>query len=150
MVAAMMMLAAYNLVNAIWVAGLGSDALAAVGFVMPIYMVIVGLSNGLGAGVSSSISRKIGADDKAGADNATMHALLITVIISSILTGALIYLLEPLLAAMGAGAATGLAVEYGRIVFAGSILIVFTNVASASLRGEGDAKRTMYAMSAGS
>jgi len=32
MVAAMMMMAAYNLVNAILVAGLGSDALAAVGF----------------------------------------------------------------------------------------------------------------------
>ncbi|NMC11023.1 MAG: MATE family efflux transporter [Methanothrix sp.] len=150
MVAAMMMLAAYNLVNAIWVAGLGSDALAAIGFVMPIYMVIVGLSNGLGAGVSSSISRKIGAHDKAGADNTAMHALLITIVISSILTVTLIYFLEPLLAAMGAGASTGLAVEYGRTVFAGSIFIVFTNVAYAVLRGEGDTKRTMYAMSAGS
>lgn len=66
MIVAMLILAAYNLVNAVWVAGLGSDALAAVGFVTPIFMVVVGLSNGLGAGVSSSISRRIGAQDKEG------------------------------------------------------------------------------------
>ena len=35
MIVAMLILAAYNLVNAVWVAGLGSDALAAVGFVTP-------------------------------------------------------------------------------------------------------------------
>lgn len=66
MIVAMLILAAYNLVNAVWVAGLGSDALAAVGFVTPIFMVVVGLSNGLGAGVSSSISRRIGHRTKEG------------------------------------------------------------------------------------
>ena len=81
MIVAMMILAAYNLVNAVWVSGLGSDALAAVGFVSPIFMVVVGLSNGLGAGVSSSISRRIGARDKSGADNTTMHAMLLTIIV---------------------------------------------------------------------
>ena len=129
MVVAMMILAAYNLVSAIWVAGLGSDALAAVGFVSPIFMVVVGLSNGLGAGVSSSISRRIGAQDKRGADNTAMHAMLLTVIVSVILTLVLLYSLEPMLAAMGAGESIDLAVEYGNIVFAGSILVVFTNTA---------------------
>jgi len=150
MIVAMLILAAYNLVNAVWVSGLGSDALAAVGFVSPIFMVVVGLSNGLGAGVSSSISRRIGARDKSGADNATMHALLLTIIVSVILTISLFYFLEPMLLVIGAGTALDLALEYGNIVFAGSILIVFTNTAYAILRGEGDTKRTMYAMSAGS
>jgi Na+-driven multidrug efflux pump len=150
MIIAMIILAAYNLVNAVWVSGLGSDALAAVGFVSPIFMVVVGLSNGLGAGVSSSISRRIGAQDKDGADNTTMHAMLLMIIVSVILTFVLLYFLEPLLVAIGTGAALDLAVEYGRIVFAGSILVVFANIAYAILRGEGDKKRTMYAMSAGS
>ncbi len=150
MIIAMLILAAYNLVNAVWVSGLGSDALAAVGFVSPIFMVVVGLSNGLGAGVSSSISRRIGAADKSGADNTTMHAMLLMIIVSVILTVALLYFLEPMLLVIGAGTALDLAVEYGNIVFAGSILIVFTNTAYAILRGEGDAKRTMYAMGAGS
>jgi putative MATE family efflux protein len=150
MIVAMMILAAYNLVNAVWVSGLGSDALAAVGFVSPIFMVVVGLSNGLGAGVSSSISRRIGAADKSGADNTTMHAMILTIIVSVILTFVLLYFLEPLLIVMGTGVVLDLAVEYGNIVFAGSILIVFTNTAYAILRGEGDTKRTMYAMGAGS
>ncbi|MBK7386653.1 MAG: MATE family efflux transporter [Methanothrix sp.] len=150
MIMAMLILAAYNLVNAIWVAGLGSDALAAVGFTSPIFMVVVGLSNGLGAGVSSSISRRIGAQDKRGADNTTMHALLLVLAVSMILTAGLFIALEPLLIAMGAGAALGLAVDYGSIIFTGSIFIVFNNIAYAILRGEGDTRRTMYAMGAGS
>ena len=150
MIVAMVILAAYNLVSAVWVAGLGSNALAAVGFVSPIFMVVVGLSNGLGAGVSSSISRRIGAQDKHGADNTAMHAMLLTVIVSVILTSFLLYFLEPMLAAMGAGESIDLAVEYGYIIFAGSILVVFTNIAYAILRGEGDTRRTMYAMGAGS
>ena len=109
MIVAMLILAAYNLVNAVWVAGLGSDALAAVGFVTPIFMVVVGLSNGLGAGVSSSISRRIGAQDKRGADNTTMHALLLVLLVSMILTAVLLLTLEPLLSAMGAGSSLGLA-----------------------------------------
>jgi Na+-driven multidrug efflux pump len=35
MIVAMFLMSTYNIVNAIWVAGLGSDALAAVGFVTP-------------------------------------------------------------------------------------------------------------------
>jgi putative MATE family efflux protein len=149
MIVAMLMLAAYNLVDAAWVAGLGSDALAAVGFTMPIFMVLIGISNGLGAGVSSSIARRIGAKDKAGADNTTAHALLFVVIVSVALTFPLYFFAEPLVAALGAGATTGLAVAYGKVIFAGSIFVVFTNIAYAILRGEGDTRRTMYAMGAG-
>lgn len=150
MIVAMIISATYNVVNAAWVSGLGSDALAAVGFVTPIYMIVMGLSIGLGAGASSAISRRIGARDKSGADNTTMHAMLLMVIVSVISTIALFRFSEPLLLAMGAGDALDLAVEYGRIVFLGSVLVVFINMAFAILRGEGDAKRTMYAMAGGS
>lgn len=150
MILAMLILAAYNLVNAVWVSGLGSQALAAVGFVTPLFMAVVGLSNGLGAGISSSISRRIGAQDRRGADNAAMHALLITVASSSIITVLLLLFSERLLSLMGAGESLSLAVEYGSIIFSGSILMVFNNTGYAILRGEGDTRRTMYAMCAGS
>ena len=42
MIIAMFLMSTYNIVNAIWVAGLGSDALAAVGFVTPIFMILIG------------------------------------------------------------------------------------------------------------
>ncbi len=150
MIVALMIQAAYNLVNAVWVAGLGPTALAAVGFVAPVFMVVIGISNGLGAGVSSAISRRIGAGDKAGADSTATQAIILVIVVSAILTVCLLGLAGPILAAMGAGSSLELALEYGNIVFAGSILAVFSAMAFAILRGEGDTKRTMYAMAAGS
>jgi Na+-driven multidrug efflux pump len=50
----------------------------------------------------------------------------------------------------GAGKTAGLATEYGRIVFLGMVLILFTNIAYAILRAEGDARRAMYVMGASS
>jgi hypothetical protein len=50
MIIAMFLMSTYNIVNAIWVAGLGSDALAAVGFITPLFMILIGIGSGLGAG----------------------------------------------------------------------------------------------------
>ena len=146
MIISMLLMTFYNLVNAIWVAGLGGDALAAVGFVTPLYLVLVGLSNGLGAGAASAIARYIGADNKKYANNAALHSLFITIIISIILTVLLIVFLRPILMLLGAGNTIDLAVQFGQVTFAGTILMLFTGVGYGILRAEGDAKRTMYAM----
>jgi len=146
MIVAMFLMSTYNIVNAIWVAGLGADALAAVGFITPLFMVLIGMGSGLGAGVASVISRRIGAKDKAGADNAAVHALLITLVVSAILTIPLILLTGPIVNLFGAGETAGLATEYGQVIFLGMVLIIFTNIAYAILRAEGDAKRAMYVM----
>lgn len=150
MIAAMLLMSTYNIVNAIWVAGLGPDALAAVGFVTPLFMVLMGLSNGLGAGVASVISRRIGAKDKTGTDNAAIHALLLVLIVSAIFTIPLMLLTGPIVTLFGAGRTAGLATEYGQVVFMGMVLLLFTNIAYAILRSEGDAKRAMYVMGASS
>lgn len=150
MIVAMLLMSTYNLVNAIWVAGLGSDALAAVGFVTPLFMILMGIGSGLGAGAASVISRRIGARDKAGADNAAIHAIIITLIISAVLTLPLMLLTGPIVTLFGAGETTGLATEYGQVVFLGMGLLFFTNIGYAILRAEGDTKRAMYAMGASS
>ncbi len=150
MIVAMLLMSTYNLVNAVWVAGLGSDALAAVGFITPLFMVLIGLGNGLGAGVTSVIARRIGAGDRDGANGAAVQAILMILGISVIITVLLIALARPLMILFGAGKTVDLAIEYGNVVFAGTILILFTNIAYAILRAEGDTKRTMYVMGASS
>ena len=150
MIVVMLLMSTYNLVNAIWVAGLGPDALAAVGFVSPLFMVLIGLGNGLGAGAASVISRRIGAGDHAGANNAAVHAILITLGISAIATIPLVLFAGPVLFAFGAGETLGLAVEYGQIIFCGTVLILVTSVMAAILRAEGDTRRTMYVLGASS
>ena len=150
LIVAMLLMSSYNVVNAIWVAGLGSDALAAVGFISPVYMVIMGLGLGIGAGATSAIARRIGADDRTGASNNAVHALLIAIILSAIITVPLVLYAEPIALLFGAGTTAGLAASYGQIIFGGSFFIIFANVAYGVLRAEGDTKRTMYAMVAAS
>jgi Na+-driven multidrug efflux pump len=48
MMAAMFVQSLYNIVDAIWVAGLGSEALAAVGLFFPFMMGMMALATGLG------------------------------------------------------------------------------------------------------
>jgi putative MATE family efflux protein len=150
MIIAMLLMSSYNLVNAIWVAGLGSDALAAVGFISPIYMVLVGLGTGIGAGATSAIARRIGAGDRNGASNDAVHALLMSLILSVIITVPLVVFAEPIAILFGAGETAGLAAAYGQVLFTGSFFILFVNIAYGIIRAEGDAKRTMYAMVAAS
>ncbi|WP_094227132.1 MATE family efflux transporter [Methanolobus psychrotolerans] len=140
----------YNLVDTFWVSGLGADALAAVGFVFPFFFVIIALSNGLGVGAGSAISRRLGSKDKKGADNVAVHTMILMLLLSAVFTITLFVFAEPIFVLIGAGETTAMATSYGRIIFGGSVLLFFTNVANSILRSEGDTKRAMNAMIFGS
>ena len=136
----------YSVIDAIWVAGLGADALAGVGFVSPIFIALMGIGNGLGAGSASALSKYIGEGNKEQADNGAIHTIFITVIVSIITTILLLIFLNDILLAMGAGITIDYAMDYGIILVIGSILVILSNALYGVLRGEGDANRTMYAM----
>ena len=146
MIISMLLMMVYNLADSIWVAGLGPNSLAALGFITPLFMMVIGLGNGLGAGANSLISRCIGAKNKKGSDNAAIHSIILTITLSVVLTTFILISLKYILHAMGAGESLTLAVQYGQIVFGGLIFLIFTSVASGILRAEGDVKRPMYAM----
>ena len=136
----------YNLIDAAWVSGLGADALAGVGFFTPIFMILIGFGNGLGAGAAFAISKYIGEENKVKADNASIHSILIDVIVSIIITVILLIFMVPILDAMGVGQTIGYATDYGNIIVIGSIFIILSNALYGIYRGEGDSKRPMYAM----
>lgn len=136
----------YNLIDAAWVSGLGADALAGVGFFTPVFMILVGFGNGLGAGSAFAISKYIGEENKKKADNASVHSILIDIAVSLIITAVLLLSIELMLNAMGAGQTISYATDYGNIIIAGSILVILSNALYGIFRGEGDSKRPMYAM----
>ena len=76
----------YSLVDMFFIGKLGGDAIAAVAFNMPIFFFVMGLSFGLGSGVTASIARFIGSNDKVNADNSAEHSIVIALLISGILT----------------------------------------------------------------
>ena len=143
----MLLTASYNIVDGIWVAGLGQAAIAGIGFVTPIFMILNGVSVGLGSGATSSISRAVGAKNHEGASKSAMHSILIFLAASILLTLILLVVLEPLLIAYGAeGQSLIEGLKYGTPLFAGLFAFMFANGGSGILRGEGDMKRAMYAM----
>lgn len=140
----------YSLTDTFWVSGLGADALAAIGFAFPFYVIQMALTGGLGVGGGAAISRRIGARDKAGADNVAVHTLVIMLISTVALTVLGLAIIKDLFIYSGAGRTTGLGVEYARVIFAGSFAFFFTNIANSILRSEGDSKRAMRSMILGS
>jgi len=146
MIAAMSVQTIYNFVDAIWVSGLGADALSAVGFFFPFFFMLMAIGRGLGLGGGSAISRRIGARDKIGADNVAVHTIVMMFLAAVFLTVPLFIFAEKIFTLLGAGRTLAMAVSYARIMFAGTLIIFFVNIANAILRSEGDVKRAMFAM----
>lgn len=149
MIVAMSVQTIYNLADALWVSGLGADALSAIGFFFPFFFMIMALATGLGIGGSSAVSRKIGARDKAGADKVAAHTIVLMFFIALIITIPFFLFSPVIFAKLGAGKIAPITTSYARIIFGGSIILFFVNIASALLRGEGDVKRAMYVMMGG-
>lgn len=139
----------YNLVDAIWVSGLGPDALAAVGFFFPFLFVAMALATGLGVGGAAAISRRIGSRDKKGADNVAVHTIIIMLIMALVFTLIFFVFAEEIFVLLGAQDVIEESTAYGRVMFGGSITIFFMQVATAILRAEGDVNRAMYALMLG-
>lgn len=146
MIVAMSVQNIYQLVDTYWVSGLGADALAAMGFVFPFFFISMALSNGLGIGGGAAISRRIGARDKEGADSVAVHTIILMLILVFVYSIPFYIFAPQIFTLAGAGKTTGLAVDYARVIFLGSIVVFFTNVANSIIRSEGDSKRAMQAM----
>ena len=130
-----------NIIDGIWVAGLGAGPLAAVGFVTPLFLALVGFANGLGAGSNSLVARYIGAKDYENAGNSAIHSIMLSIIVTIISTVLLIIILKPLLMMMGAGEVIADASTYGYIVILGSFSVFIPAMICAIFRSQGEIKR---------
>ena len=137
----MFLIFANNIIDSIWVAGLGAEPLAALGYITPLFMILVGFGNGLGAGGNSLISRYIGAEDKHSANNAAIHNLLLSIIFSIAISIIFLALMKPMLLMMGAGDVLNYAMEYGFIIFLWAFAILMPPIVGGAFRAEGDIKR---------
>ena len=141
LIASMLLIFLNNIIDSIWVAGLGPGPLAAIGYVTPLFMVLVGFGNGIGAGATSLISRYIGAEKRDDANNAAIHSAILSVVISLVLTVFFLLVLESLLKIMGASEVMGYAMDYGIIIFAFTAPILIPPIFGGAFRAEGDVKR---------
>ena len=130
------------LAETFYVGQLGTTSLAAVALVFPFAMLTQMMSNGaMGSGVSSSVSRALGAGDAARAGVLALHA----VVVGGVL-GVLYALLFVGCGAVfygwlgGQGAVLAEATRFGRVLFAGAVLVWLCNTLASVIRGTGNMK----------
>lgn len=140
-IGSMFLIFANNIIDSIWVAGLGTDPLAALGYITPLFMILVGFGNGLGAGGNSLISRYIGAEDRHSANNAAIHNLILSLIVSIIISIIFLAFMEPVLKMMGAASVLSYAMDYGFIIFTCTFALLMPPIVGGAFRAEGDIKR---------
>ncbi len=123
-----------------YVGQLGPSALAGMALVFPFVMLQTMLSAGaMGGGVSSAVSRALGAGDAQRANVLAVHALWIG-ISAGIFFMVLMEALGTWFMAMlgGKGEVLAQAVAYSEVAFAGSIFIWVVNTLSSVIRGSGN------------
>ena len=140
-IASMFLILVNNIIDSIWVAGLGPEPLAALGYITPLFLILVGFGNGIGAGGNSLISRYIGAEDKHSANNAAIHNLILSVIVSVVISIVFLLSMEPLLNMMGASSVIKYAMDYGFIIFVWTFALLMPPIVGGAFRAEGDIKR---------
>jgi putative MATE family efflux protein len=134
----------YNLVDMIFIGRLGGHAITGIAFNMPLFFLVLGLTMGLGTGVTASIARFIGQDNKKEADNSAEHAVFIAVIISFSLSSIGLMFGKTILALFGAeGEILSLGWEYLHVMCVGMPFMIFSGFFRSILAGEGDMKFPM-------
>jgi putative MATE family efflux protein len=133
---------AVNVAEGYYVGLLGTDALAGVALVFPVYMLMMMMSGGgLGSGVASAVARAIGGGRQHDADALVLHAIVLAVIVGAVFTFATIQGGPWLYRSLGGrDGALDAALLYSNWIFAGSIAIWVVNLLSAALRGSGNVK----------
>ncbi len=123
-----------------YVGQFGAPALAGMALVFPFVMLQTMMSAGaMGGGVSSAVSRALGAGDAARANVLAVHALwigcslgLVFMLLMALLGGAMMSALG------GKGEALAQAVAYCEVAFVGSVFVWIVNTLSSVIRGSGN------------
>jgi putative MATE family efflux protein len=129
----------FNLVDTYFVGKLGQQELAAMAFTFPLVFFVTGTSMGLSIGVSSVVSRAIGAGNPERVQRLTTHSLLLGTVVVAVLLGLALPFLNPVLRAMGADEAMIPLVRSYMMPWAtGIVFIVVPMLGNSVIRATGD------------
>jgi putative MATE family efflux protein len=134
----------YMIVDMIFIGMLGPDELRATSFCMPLVFLGLGVTFGLGSGLTAVVARAVGARDAVAADRAAENGLLLGVGLTAIFTLLGTVWGKPLLSAMGVpDDLMPIAWSFfGPIVYGYAFFVIATFLRS-TLAGEGDVRTPM-------
>jgi len=134
----------FGVVDAFWVAGLGPDAMSAVGLTEALIVLVFAVAMGLATAASATVARRIGEKDSEGAAVAAVQGIACGIVVTIILGIAGALAAPQLLAWMHATPGTiRIGTTYTRIVLGGNFAIVMIFLINGIFRGAGDAAIAM-------
>ncbi len=147
-IVALLVNALYNIVDSIFVGrGVGDLGLAGVTVCFPLVTVFIAFIMLIGMGATSLISIKLGENKKQAAEKIMGNALLFFIILGLALTIFGLVFLEDILLLFGATAnVLPYALEYMRIILAGSVFLAIGTGMNSFIRAEGQPKIAMVTM----
>lgn len=128
------------LVDTWWLAKLGNDVLAGMVLVFPFVMLVGTISGGsIGAGISATVARALGARQQEHASAILLHGLIINVVVGAALSAVMLIFGPQIYRATGGhGSELQAALTYSNVVFAGNILFWAMNALMSVVRGTGN------------
>lgn len=139
MMVGMVGMVAFNLVDTYFVGQLGTDALAAMSFTLPVVFMQSAISMGLGVGASAVIARAIGEKNPQRVKRLTTDALILSLVIvfCFVLIGLLT--IDPLFSMLGADAGSIILIRrYMQIWYPGLVFVVIPMVGNNAIRAAGN------------
>lgn len=132
--------ASTGLIETWWVSHLGTDALAGMALVFPVFMMMQMLSGGaMGGGIASAIARALGGGRRVDADALVLHAIVINLVLGLVFSALVLAFGPALYGALGGeGRSLRAALLYSNIVFACNALVWLMNALASVIRGTGN------------
>ena len=145
---AMVGIALVTVAETSYIGRLGTEPLAAIALVFPFAMLTQMMSAGaMGGGVSSAISRALGAGDRDRAATLALHAVLIGAFGGLFFTAMMLLFGRHFFALLGGrGRVLEEACNYSQVLFSGAIAIWLVNTLASVLRGTGDMRLPSLAL----
>lgn len=141
MIAGILSMIAFNLVDTFYVGRLGTSELAAMSFTFPVVFIISSLTMGLGLGASAVISRAIGSGDHDQVRRLTTDSLALALLLVGILVAVGLFTIDPAFRLLGATDEILLLIkEYMTIWYSGVIFVVIPMLGNSAIRATGDTK----------
>ena len=150
MVVSMLINSLYNIVDSFFVAQISEDAMTALSLVYPVQNFLNAVSIGFGVGLNAVIAFYLGAGDYKKADMAASQGITLSVIHSVILTIGSIAVMPVFLGMFTSSASIlKLGLQYSRIAFAFTPVIIFNLIFEKIFQAVGNMKVSMIGLMTG-
>lgn len=142
----MMVQALYNFIDSLFVARISEEALNAVSLAFPIQLILIAAFVGLGIGINSSVSRKLGEGSYDMAVNIAEHGYLLAAGLYVIVASIGVFFVDDFFRWFTNNEVIyEQGVAYARIILIGSFGRIFAQAGMSILQGSGNMKKPMVA-----